>query len=96
VLTFDYLQDGALPGAENMGRDEALLRMATENSRPVLRTYGWSVPTISLGYFQGVDEIQAHRKQLREMPLVRRSTGGGAILHDLELTWLMVMPLVHP
>lgn len=96
MLTFDYLQDPALPGAENMGRDEALLRLATEDSTPVLRTYGWSAPTISLGYFQGVDEIEPLRKQLREMPIVRRSTGGGAILHDLELTYSLVLPINHP
>lgn len=96
MLTIDYLQDPALPGAENMGRDEALLRLATAESRPVLRTYGWSTPTISLGFFQGVNEVESHRKQVRDLPIVRRSTGGGAILHDLELTYSLVMPLAHP
>ena len=79
-----------------MGRDEALLRMATGDSRPILRTYAWCEPTISLGYFQNVNEIEPLRKQLREMPLVRRSTGGGAILHDFELTYSLVLPINHP
>lgn len=96
MLTIDYLQDPPLSGAENMGRDEALLRMATDESRPVLRTYGWSSPTISLGYFQGVDETIRLGEALRELPLVRRSTGGGAILHDLELTYSLVLPINHP
>lgn len=96
MLTIDYLQDPALPGAENMGRDEALLRLAMADSQPVLRTYAWSEPTLSLGYFQNVNEVEPLRKQLREMPLVRRSTGGGAILHDLELTYSLVLPVDHP
>lgn len=96
MLTIDYLQDEALSGAENMGRDEALLRLATEDSRPVLRTYAWAEPTISLGYFQDVNEMELLREPLRKMPFVRRSTGGGAILHDLELTYSLVLPIHHP
>ena len=96
MLEFIHIRDPALPGAENMGRDEALLRIATEESRPVLRTYAWSTPTISLGYFQNLSEIERYSGMVREMPVVRRSTGGGAILHDLELTYSLVLPLGHP
>jgi len=96
VQTFAYLRDPLLSGAENMGRDEALLRMATADSRPVLRTYGWSPATISLGYFQDYSEVSTLSNMTRDLPVVRRSTGGGAILHDQELTYSLVMPLSHP
>jgi len=79
-----------------MARDEALLRMASADSRPILRTYGWETPTLSLGYFQDVSETAGLSGVTRALPLVRRSTGGGAILHDLELTYSLVLPLRHP
>ena len=63
----------------------------------VLRIYRWSEPTLSLGHFQRVEDLalaadtQAN-PQLREIPWVKRKTGGGAILHDLELTYSIIVP----
>ena len=56
---------------------------------PVLRWYEWSEPTLSLGYFQRWDDVP---EELRRLPRVRRSTGGGAILHADELTYSLAFP----
>ena len=50
--------------------------------------------TISLGYFQKHDEYLAQDTVIRKLPMVRRQTGGGAILHDDELTYSLIVPLV--
>src|SRR5437868_9532074 len=83
-------------GPGNMALDEALLDVvAADPSAAVFRTYEWSVPTLSLGYFQGVAEAEADPRW-REVPLVRRPTGGGAIWHHHELTYTLVVPRSHP
>ena len=76
-----------------MAIDEALLRSAS--SRPgltTLRFYQWSEATLSLGYFQSCEERNSHHLS-RNCQLVRRSTGGGAILHDAELTYSLTTPI---
>jgi len=80
-----------------MARDEALLR-AVEQGRtgPTLRLYRWTPPTISLGYFQLYADYEALPSPAGDLPVVRRLTGGGAILHDLELTYSLTLPLNHP
>ncbi len=86
--------DGPLPGAENMARDEAILEaVGRDESPPTLRFYQWDQPTISLGYFQKVAELHEQDEVIRRLPAVRRLTGGGAILHDEELTYALVLPL---
>jgi len=80
-----------------MARDEALLQLVgAGDSLPTLRLYQWSEPTISLGYFQPYADCAKLDPPLRELPVVRRATGGGAILHDLELTYSLTLPLAHP
>lgn len=76
-------------GAANMAADEALLESASECGIASLRFYGWSEPTVTLGYFQpaaGVWAIPGDR------PWVRRSTGGDAIVHHHELTYAFALP----
>ncbi len=85
--------DKAREGTENMSVDQTLLELA-EVSRipPTIRFYHWRVPTISLGYFQKASEIEAQSEVVRSMPFVRRPTGGGAILHDDEITYSLTLP----
>jgi len=84
------LHDPPLDGATNMARDEALLHADT--FRPaVLRLYAWAPPTLSLGYFQQADDLAALPPAIRGLPVVRRLTGGGAILHDREVTYCLVL-----
>jgi lipoate-protein ligase A len=78
-------------GSKNMAVDEALL-LSAPCSGPTLRFYEWEEPTLSLGYFQNASERSQHEAS-RDCPIVRRSTGGGAILHDRELTYSFVLPL---
>lgn len=74
-----------------MSVDEALLKWANETGAPTLRFYQWSQPTLSLGYFQKSADRALHRSSV-DCPIVRRSSGGGAILHDHELTYSLSMP----
>jgi lipoate-protein ligase A len=91
------LDDGTSRGAVNMARDEALLvRVGVGESPPTLRLYQWDPPTISLGYFQKYAEVEALPEPLCHLDVVRRQTGGGAILHDLELTYSISLPFAHP
>lgn len=84
------LRDSPLDGPTNMARDEHLLH--SERLRPaVLRIYAWSPPTISLGYFQRFAEVAALPEDVRDLAVVRRTTGGGAILHDREVTYCLVL-----
>lgn len=97
IDTIRFIQDPALTGPENMGRDEALLqRVGRGDSPPTLRLYRWNPPTISLGYFQRYADYEALPPPAGELAVVRRQTGGGAILHDQELTYALVLPAEHP
>jgi len=90
------LIDEPSDGPTNMGRDDALLACVGKGmSSSTLRLYRWDPPTISLGYFQPYAEYKALESPARELPVVRRSTGGGAILHDLELTYSLTLSLGH-
>jgi lipoate-protein ligase A len=83
-------QDPALDGPTNMARDEHLLY--SEVCRPAaIRAYGWSPPTISLGCFQRFARVAALPDELRDLSVVRRPTGGGAILHDREVTYCLIL-----
>ena len=78
-----------------MARDEALLALAGREADPTLRLYEWSEPTISLGYFQRYADYEVLPPPAGRMPVVRRLTGGGAILHDRELTYSLTLPADH-
>jgi lipoate-protein ligase A len=90
------LIDAPADGPTNMARDEALLDACAANPAVTLRFYQWSPATISLGYFQDYDDYLALDPPARNLSVVRRTTGGGAILHDLEVTYALVMPIDHP
>ena len=78
-------------GPWNMAVDEVLLMDAVENGVATLRFYQWSEPTLSLGYFQHYADREQHAAS-RDCIVVRRQTGGGAILHDRELTYSFALP----
>ncbi|MFQ5465839.1 MAG: biotin/lipoate A/B protein ligase family protein [Thermodesulfobacteriota bacterium] len=79
--------DGPASGVDNMATDEALLAVAGEErpALPVLRLYAWASPTVSVGYLQKVADLEG-----AGVPVVRRITGGRALLHDMELTYSVV------
>lgn len=78
-------------GEHNMSIDEALLRNATPDWPIVLRVYQWECPTLSIGHFQRIEDRELV-PSLRDLPWVRRKTGGGAIVHDQELTYSVLIP----
>lgn len=83
-------------GSRNMALDEWLLEtVAADPTRGALRTYGWTSPTLSLGYFQPIALAESDSRW-REAAIVRRPTGGGAIWHDHELTYAIALPTTHP
>lgn len=90
-----FFVDEPAAGDWNMAVDEVLLEGAAERQRAALRFYRWSEPTLSLGYFQHARDRERHPPS-RDCPLVRRQTGGGAILHDREWTYCLAVPLAHP
>jgi len=77
--------------AMNMAIDQMLLESVGATGRPTLRLYGWSEPTLSLGYFQRSDERKTHPPS-QPLAVVRRATGGGAIVHHHELTYSFIFP----
>jgi lipoate-protein ligase A len=89
------LVDPPAAGAWNMGGDEMLMERAAEGGKAVLRFYEWSPATLSLGYFQNAADRDGHETS-RGAPMVRRSSGGGAIVHDRELTYSISLPTSHP
>jgi lipoate-protein ligase A len=78
-----------------MAVDEALLAAAVEGGDATLRLYEWHEPTLSLGYFQRYDDRHQHATSSK-CAIVRRQSGGGAILHDHELTYSLMLPPGHP
>jgi lipoate-protein ligase A len=95
MAKFQLIVDAPHSGAQNMAVDEALLLDAAENGTASLRFYEWSEPTLSLGYFQRYGDRSSHTAS-RNCAVVRRQTGGGAILHDRELTYSITIPSSHP
>lgn len=92
------IEDGPGEGDANMARDHALL-LAADAGRvaPTLRLYGWRRPTVSLGHFQDpARAVDAGRCQAMAVPVVRRPTGGRALLHHHEITYSLAVPLPHP
>jgi lipoate-protein ligase A len=94
---FRLLKTGANNGAYNMALDEALLESVASGGLPVLRLYGWNPPAVSLGYFQGLEEeVDTEACRRRGIDVVRRISGGGAVFHDAELTYTLILPAAHP
>jgi lipoyl(octanoyl) transferase len=82
-------------GVRNMALDEALLEGALERGDCTVRWYRWSAATVSLGYFQAAEAAETI-PELSGLPIVRRLTGGGAILHHHEWTYSCTVPPGHP
>lgn len=89
---FRLLVDPRGEGRWNMAVDEALMESVAAGGPPVLRLYGFSPPTLSLGRFQAVARRLDPGALARDgVTLVRRPTGGQAVLHDEELTYAVAL-----
>jgi lipoyl(octanoyl) transferase len=83
--------DPPLSGDRNMAIDEAMLAQADAQWPIIIRLYRWNEPTLSIGCFQSLEDREPF-PELRDVPWVRRKTGGGAILHDQEWTYSILIP----
>ena len=79
-----------------MALDEAMLLSTGQDNGARFRFYTWSTPTISLGYFQDYEQFLSTFPDLVKLDIVRRLTGGGAILHDIEITYCLAIPSGNP
>jgi lipoate-protein ligase A len=85
------LETGDNSGPWNMALDEVLMLNSVNERIPILRLYGWKPATVSIGYFQSLDD-EVDREKCRQagIDVVRRMTGGGAVFHDSELTYSFI------
>ena len=92
------IEDHPRKGALNMAIDRALLA-ACESRKvpPTLRLYGWERPALTVGYAQNIDrDINMERCRKLGIQVVRRPTGGRALLHQNEVTYSFTAPIPHP
>ncbi|WP_117168699.1 lipoate--protein ligase family protein [Paraliobacillus sediminis] len=91
--TWYFIDSGHCTPAYNMALDEVLLNWHSQNKiPPVLRFYGWKPAGLSVGYFQKVNgKIDIDQAADYGIELVRRLTGGRAVLHDQELTYSVLV-----
>ena len=83
------LETGYNDAALNMAIDEVMIEYVQET--PVLRIYGWRPAAVSIGYFQSMkEEVDLDKCNQIGVDVVRRLTGGGAVLHESELTYSFI------
>jgi len=93
-----FVDSGRHLGAYNMAVDEELLAQAQVGRKmPVLRFYGWDPPAVSIGRFQKIGTaVDAEACKRLGYDIVRRITGGRAVLHNNELTYSVTAPIDDP
>jgi lipoate-protein ligase A len=97
ITTWRLVKTPADSGAWNMALDEAILdSVGRKISLPTLRLFAWSPPCISIGYAQPIGDIDKERLSNHGWDVVRRITGGRAILHTDELTYSVIGPYDEP
>ena len=94
---FRLIIDIPRSATQNMALDEALVETQTADAMPCIRFYQWEEPAVTVGYFESVEKtvsrLQAGKKDLA---VVRRLTGGGAVLHGKDLTFSLCARLPNP
>jgi len=91
------IEESPRSGAANMALDEAIAEAAADGAvPPSLRFYRWHLPTVSLGRHQKAADVDEAQLATRGYDLVRRTTGGRAILHTDELTYSVAGPVTDP
>lgn len=92
---WQWISDGLNTAEENMAVDASLLADCAQGLiPPTVRFYGWSQPAITVGYSQRYEsELDVERCRAEGIEIVRRPTGGRALLHYNELTYAVVAPV---
>ena len=95
--TWRVIEHPPAKGAWNMAVDEAILESVyLGESQPTLRLYAWQPACLSLGLAQPFEEVNIQTLAKRGWDVVRRPTGGRAILHVDELTYAVIAPETEP
>ncbi|HUE98628.1 MAG TPA: lipoate--protein ligase family protein [Anaerolineales bacterium] len=95
--TWRLLITPAARGARNMAVDQAILEHTGRgDSLPTLRLYSWHPACLSLGHTQPFADVDTARLKARGWEVVRRATGGRAILHTDELTYSVIGSAEEP
>ncbi|TCI24621.1 lipoate--protein ligase family protein [Exiguobacterium sp. SH3S2] len=96
--TWHILTTQSLAPAENMAIDEAVAGwVARGELKPTLRFYSWAPHAISVGRFQrATRDLDREALAANGIPVVRRLTGGRAVLHADELTYSVILPETTP
>ncbi len=95
--TWRLLITPAARGAWNMALDESILEhIGRGESMPTLRLYAWEPACLSLGHAQPFADVDMRRLKARGWEVVRRATGGRAILHTDEITYSVIAPNEEP
>ena len=95
--TWRLVYSDPMDGATNMAIDEAILSAVRDDlALPTLRLYAWSPPCLSLGRRQPASDVDWMALKAAGFDLVRRPTGGKAILHTDELTYSVIVPQADP
>jgi lipoate-protein ligase A len=96
-LRLDLLVDDPAPGEENMRRDIALLDACARGEIPgAVRLYGFAPACLSLGRMQPLDDVDLAACARDGLDVVRRPSGGRAVLHDQEVTYSVVCRSTDP
>ena len=97
-MKWRVINSGIGRAADNMAIDEAILKArAAGQVPPTIRFYGWQPAAVSVGYFQKASaEVDISECRRQGIDVVRRLTGGRAVLHDAELTYSLVVNETHP
>ena len=93
-IGFSVWRDPPASGGWNMAADEAIARRSEETNSVLMRLYGWHPHTVSLGSFQRYVDF-SETSELSHWPVVRRPSGGGAIIHGTDLTYGLAVPGSH-
>jgi len=89
---FRFVYTGNGDSSTNMAMDESvMIGLRKGTSTPILRIYKWDPPTISIGYFQRISDIDLDKCHNNGIGVVRRLTGGRAVLHHEELTYSILL-----
>ena len=86
--TWRFIDSGPCAAAYNMALDEAIAVAVRRNAAPpTLRIYNWTAPSVSIGCFQRIADIDTEYCSENNIPIVRRMTGGRAIFHGNDITY---------
>lgn len=92
-IRWRLITDSKRDAAWNMAFDEATLECASKSRTATLRFFDWDLPAITIGYaIDAPGSLDLDEAERRGVPVVRRVTGGGMVLHGWDLTYAITFP----